>query len=1041
MASLDQKYAFRDAITSGFRNHLLGPGSSDETLSVSPLDVYSVGMLHPLEQVANENQVDAVAVGGVDDGDEDYASLANNRFPSSLGLTFALDGEFGDGLKIEIRAAKYEYSGSDWIRQSIFKEISEVSSVPTAGFRKIEEFCPGLDLRYRVRGQDKNGYVAVTLVLINSNPEILDRKMKAAGVFFQPEISVEIDPQSKVRFVDRSQISNDLDDDEIKLSRLLFRHTKNLATGHGCAVEWDESESPKRLWTTYLPTYDLKLAESNPSISSWALDMRAPSQKSKSELLTEFQKLVEDYENWITTQVEAISDLPEDLIELARSNIQDCQNSAIRMRMGIQVLGDFKNVNPYKAFVYMSEAMVEQRLRSEIVLARRKDVEPELIPAIWRPFQLMFILQCLGGLVDFESPDREIADLLWFPTGGGKTEAYLGLIGFTLMLRRLENRQHGVSAIMRYTLRLLTTQQFERAALLMCCCEKIRQRNVELGIDRFEVGLYVGRSSTPNKLSDASKALKKLRDDSEADVSEFGNPIQIKICVWCGRELNALDYSTQDRCIASCPDRDCLFASGLPWLVVDEDIYRYRPNLIIGTVDKFAMLAIKEDAGRLFNRDLGLEPGIDLIIQDELHLISGPLGTLTGLYEAAIDEIGRRNLSGELGVGPRPKIVASSATIRRSAEQVSAVFDREVSQFPPSALDSRDSYFAVESSPERKGTRRYMGVMAPGLSQATLLIRTYASIFHQTTLGDWTPEVRDVYWTLVAYFNSLRILASAQLLMQDDVGDRLKFINGGVPHLRRPDENRIELTSRASATEIPKFFQQLRVGLPDTATIETLLATNMISVGVDIDRLGVMVVAGQPQGTAEYIQASSRVGRRDPGLVFTVYNSTRSRDRSHFETFLPYHSALYRRVEATSVTPFSPRARERALHSVFVILCRYLVPGLRKNEEAIKVNLHDEEISVIRDLLLGRVNRIDPLEKEDTQIELDDFINHWKALASDSLTLHYQKFRETQNVLLYAFGETDDSLIEALPVLTSMRDVDASSSLYEINGRAKNVAR
>jgi hypothetical protein len=336
--------------------------------------------------------------------------------------------------------------------------------------------------------------------------------------------------------------------------------------------------------------------------------------------------------------------------------------------------------------------------------------------------------------------------------------------------------------------------------------------------------------------------------------------------------------------------------------------------------------------------------------------------------------------------------------------------------------------------------------MAPGLSQATLLIRTYASIFHQTTLGDWSPDVRDVYWTLVAYFNSLRILASAQLLMQDDVGDRLQFLNGGTPHSRRPDENRIELTSRSSATDIPKFLTELRVGLPDTATVETLLATNMISVGVDIDRLGVMVIAGQPQGTAEYIQASSRVGRRDPGLVFTVYNSARSRDRSHFERFLPYHSALYRRVEATSVTPFSPRARERALHAAFVILCRYLVPGLRKNEDAMKVNLYSNELKAIRDLLLVRVSRVDPLEFNDTKAELDDFINHWNILASNSSTLYYQKFKEKQNVLLYALGEaddrlTDDRLLEALPILTSMRDVDSTSSLYEVNGRAKHVAR
>jgi len=1040
VADLAQKYAFRDAITSGFCIHLLGPESSDEVLSVSPIDVYSVGMLHPVEQVQNENQVDDVAIGGAkDEESEEIASLANLRFPSSMGLTFAVGGDENSELLIQIDAAKYEYSNGDWLRKPVIKKIRDISLKPTEGFNTKSIF-PGLDLRYRIRDKDQRGHIALTLVLVNSHEEILDRKMKAQAVIFQPKISVEIPVEANCDFVDRSQISNDLDDKDIQLSRLLFRHTRNFATGHGCAVEWEDSGRTKKLWTTYLPTFDLKLAESNPSINSWALDMRAPAQRGKSDLINELNQLGDAYERWIEIQSNEVTSLAIDLQDIAASNINECRKSASRMRAGILALADSRNVNPYKAFMYMSQAMVEQRLRSEIVLAGRKDLKPAEIPAIWRPFQLMFILQCLGGIIDIESPDREIADLLWFPTGGGKTEAYLGLIAFTLMLRRLEHRPHGVSTIMRYTLRLLTTQQFERAALLMCCCENIRIGNNELGNDPFEVGLYVGKSGTPNTLSNAAAALNKLRALSDADVSKYGNPIQINICVWCGQNLSAIDHVVGASCVAKCPDSECKFSRGLPWLVVDEDIYARRPNLIIGTVDKFAMLSIKEDAGRLFNRGIGQEPGIDLIIQDELHLISGPLGTLTGLYEAAIDEIGRQNSKNGFALGPRPKIVASTATIRRAAEQVRAVFDREVSQFPPSALDSRDSYFAVESSPERKGTRRYVGVMAPGLSQATLLVRTYASIFHQTTLGKWSNEVRDIYWTLVAYFNSLRILASAQLLMQDDVGDRLQLLNGGTSHTRKPDENRIELTSRASASDIPKFLRQLRTGLPDAETVEALLATNMISVGVDIDRLGVMVIAGQPQGTAEYIQASSRVGRRDPGLVFTIYNSTRSRDRSHYETFLPYHSALYRRVEATSVTPFSPRARERALHAAFVILCRYLIPGLQGNDSAQKVNNFENQIESVKDLLLARVKRVDPLELNDTRIELDDFIDRWKRMALDSPALKYQKFKETKDVLLFAIGDSEDELIDALPVLTSMRDVDKTSSIYEISGRMKRVA-
>lgn len=1041
MAGLIDKYAFRDEITSGFVNHLLGPGSVEENLSTSPLDVYSVGMLFPVEESQIEVQVDDIAIAKVNDEEnEEVASLANLRFPSSMGLTFAVNGDERCGLVIEIHAATYEYSGVVWCRKQNVVKISDIDLKPTVGFEK-RSITPGLDLRFRVRAEDVNGNVAVTLVLVNTNPEVLDRKLKAQSVFFQPRIIVEIDSESVCDFVDRSQISNELDDRDSQLSRLLYRHTKNYATGHGCAVEWEDSGSSKRLQTTFLPRFDLKLAESNPSINSWALDMRSPAIRSKPELLNEFSKLVDGYEDWIREQDAQIVSLPISLRDIAKSNIDDCFKSVSRMRLGLNALEDERNVIPFKAFMYMSQAMVEQRIRSEIVLAGRTDVKPDEIPAIWRPFQLMFILQCLSGLVHPESEDREIADLLWFPTGGGKTEAYLGLIAFTFMQRRLDNRSHGVSAIMRYTLRLLTTQQFERAALLMCCCENIRRNNVELGADPFEVGLYVGRSGTPNSLVNAQKALEKLRNNPNANVSKLGNPIQINICVWCGCALGAFDHTVGASCLAKCPSSDCDFSTGLPWLVVDEDIYSRRPNLVIGTVDKFALLATNEKAGRLFNRDLGLDAGIDLIIQDELHLISGPLGTLTGLYEAAIDELGRIPSRIKGKQGPRPKIVASSATIRRATEQVRAVFDRDVCQFPPSALDSRDSYFAVESPAERKGTRRYIGVIAPGLSQATLLVRTYASIFHQTTLGKWGDDVRDTYWTLVAYFNSLRILASSQLLMQDDVVDRLELISGGASQMRKPDENLIELTSRATASDIPKYLRQLRIGLPDVETVETLLATNMISVGVDIDRLGTMVIAGQPQGTAEYIQASSRVGRRDPGLVFTIYNASRSRDRSHFETFLPYHSALYRRVEATSVTPFSPRSRERALHSCLVILCRFLIPGLTKNGDAKNVQSFAKEVEEVKQLLISRVERVDPLEKNDTNTELESFIQSWKNMAEDSSSLIYYKTqKQKENVLLVSFEDYENGASNGFPVLTSMRDVDKTSSIYEISGRPKRVA-
>jgi hypothetical protein len=1035
---LFEKYAYREDLSTSLATHLVGPNAVDERLSDQPTNIYSIGILYPRESLMDQEVLDLNGIPARGDNQEDNVSdeansLSAKQFPSSMGMTFAVklpaQRDLGT-FDVLVEYAKYAKEGDQWARYGFNSVVSAIdASKPIVKIENLDGH--GVSLRIQVRKEDHFGDVAITLALVNDNTSQPDRARQSENCFFQPKISVSLPENSGLTFADRAQRSTKLDDRDVLNSQLLFRHVQNLATGHGCAVQWDDSDQIRSMRTTYIPVSDMLLAESNPAIESWVLDMRAPALRPRIEVVIELRALISQYKGWIQEREHEIHLVPENLQAIARANLADCFKSLERMNRGIDVLsGD--DVKPYQAFELMSAAMVEQRIRSEIVLAGRGNVAPEEIVARWRPFQLAFILQCLEGLAVPTSTDREIADLLWFPTGGGKTEAYLGLIAFTLMLRRLQKRPHGVSSLMRYTLRLLTTQQFERAALLMCCCDVIRKSRPELGDWPFEVGLYIGGKGSPNSLADATKALSSLRDNPDADVTKFGNPIQIAMCVWCGSALNAFNYFVDDYCQARCPNPECEFVLGLPWWTVDEDLFSRRPSLIIGTVDKFAGLATKDNAGNLFNQLPGQEAGLDLIIQDELHLISGPLGTLAGLYETAIDELGRTR------EGARPKIVASTATIRRATEQVQAVFDREVAQFPSPAIDSRDSFFAVESPADRRGTRRYIGVMAPSLSQATLMVRVYAQLFHQATLGNWSDEVRDVYWTLVAYFNSLRILASAQLLMLDDVADRLDLLGDG-DHDRKPSENIIELTSRASGREIPAYLRQLRIGLPATETAHALLATNMISVGVDIDRLGLMVMTGQPQSTAEYIQSSSRVGRRDPGLVVTLYNAARSRDRSHYERFQPYHSALYRQVEATSVTPFSPRARNRALVATFVILARYLVPGLRENTAASKVESHLEELKNIRQLVVNRSQRVDPIEASDTGLEIDEFIDHWVFMANQNPSLLYYKYKSDVETLL----KTNEDVIgegDSIQVLTSMRDVDQSCKIYEVRGGRKNVA-
>jgi hypothetical protein len=553
-------------------------------------------------------------------------------------------------------------------------------------------------------------------------------------------------------------------------------------------------------------------------------------------------------------------------------------------------------------------------------------------------FQLAFLLMNLravaGGKHD-PANERTVVDLIWFPTGGGKTEAYLGLTAYTIFLRRLRHPQRrGCVALMRYTLRLLTAQQFERAAALIMACEFIRRREKEvLGPVPITIGLWAGSSLTPNYREDARQKLKAWMADGDKS-----HPFQLLKCPWCRTPLDNRENRGYHQAKVNgrltvkffCPDDRCPGSQakapvvGIPATVIDEDIYDDPPSLLLGTVDKFAMLAWNPSAGVLLRGDGADVRGPDLIIQDELHLISGPLGTIVGLYETVIDRLCSQDQP--------PKVVASTATIRRAEEQCLSLFDRRTAVFPPAALSISDSWFAVEKT-DAPG-RLYVGVLGSAAPSFTTLSRqAIASLVFGISWMDLPPgldpEFRDAYWTLVWYFNSLRELGRGGTLIEADVREHLGVIRRRLGLGRdagRPFVRGEELTSRKRGDEIPEVLDRLEQNKAgDAKAIDVLLATNMISVGVDVSRLGLMAVAGQPKSTSEYIQATSRVGRDDklaPGLVVSLYVPGKSRDRSHYEHFRTYHESFYRFVEPTSVTPFSIPAIDRALHALIVIVAR-----------------------------------------------------------------------------------------------------------------------
>ena len=1054
-------YDLRKRLVDAVELDLAGCTDPEEVISDPPITRYVIGILYPRdsEPLSAEQDVDVS-----DDCDEAVlpdppVAMANVRYPSSMGMTFAVDSGEASTLRVEIGAGRYEpvsaapedptpatpREGEEttpqddadetepqaWQRTPVDAEpvVLNVGTPEPNGRLSVAD---GLELFHRIREADDRGVVSVTLVLLNTN--IRPKKgLRDAFAFFQAQLSVST-PGREAAFVARPRAHRETTDADLRTYDLLYRHAAPLAVGHGCSVQWEQIASDpvcaSVLKTTYVPRYELLLA-GHPDLDMTHLDMKSLATGDRAKITEALTGFCSRYETWIEERQGDVGDFDDRLRETAEKHLEACGEAVARMAVGVRLLAE--DDTAWRAFQLANKAMLQQRARTD----RLKDADAgagldETSPRFWYPFQLAFILLCLKGTTDPQSPDRDCADLLWFPTGGGKTEAYLGLIAYTIFLRRLRhgNAGAGVTVIMRYTLRLLTIQQFERAALLVCGCEAIRRSDPTLGDTPISIGLWVGRGGTPNSRAEARTALDRLRRAPEMSVSE-GNPVQLHRCPWCGTELTVSNYyltRRSDRLIVACKNRDCLFEKGLPVFVVDEDVYDWRPTLLISTVDKFACLPWRESASVIFGgRRTGAKPP-ELIIQDELHLISGPLGTLTGLYETAVDL-----LCSEDGV--RPKVIASTATIRRAESQSLGLFNRPIRQFPPPGLDARNSFFAIEQAPDVRGSRMYFGLMASGVSQTTLLVRTYAALLQYAADLEADDDVRDAYWTLVGYFNSLRVLAGARMQVQDDVKDRIGLLarTAGVSPRVIDSSNRIELTSREPSGDIPDHLKRMATASPDPDALDVILATNMISVGMDIDRLGLMAVMGQPQSTSEYIQSTSRVGRKTPGLVAVLFNCARSRDRSHYESFVDYHAALYRQVESTSVTPFSARARDRGLHAVLVGLVRNLVPELRDNTAAGAVNALKDKLSPARTAILDRVRDVAPSEYDATAKQLDEIIDDWCRLAARNPELVYADFKHPDRTLLINAGSVDQGGEDALPTLWSLRDVDAASNLYPVD--------
>lgn len=1132
----------RENLSDILERELLGPSrGDDEVIEVPPDSVYLVGRIAPVRLTGKADPTEAgsdepptdvgdgadalesrgVPVTSVDEttaeSDEDAVDDQPQRrglmIPASMGLRFQIPMDLA---AFTVRASWGVYNPFDSgevtkagtpirhfrrtpIEKPVVVTVADLSPTQTAEYPLQDDVV----LRVDVMNDPERQRRLVEVALCNDRET--PSRIPVNAWLFQTKLYVEADGDAM--FLPVTDVLEDARferDDELRRLNLQYRDRLEFAHGRTCSADWSlapGSRRASRVWTTWLPVSETPQTLAT-EIDGALLDMLRLAAATPEEIEAGLRPIIDGYRGWLDMQDGLAAALPAHLQDDAHEAIHDARRVCAQLESGLtHLLGDEEAL---RCFRFMNRVMADQRIQSQVAEERAKDpslgraAARDLVLArgarahSWRTFQIAFILMQLEALSRPELDRRSGDDLgkvelLFFPTGGGKTEAYLGLAAFTFAVRRRQgvvdgaegpvDGRAGVAVLMRYTLRLLTSQQFQRATTLVCAAEIFRREDeATWGTEPFRIGLWVGTDVSPKRYPEAAEQLRNVNDGRRYRLTV----LQLQRCPWCGTRIEAKDVHGDDahrRVLVYCGDEfaECPFSrggavgEGLPVLTVDEEIYRLAPAFVIATVDKFARLAREGEAAALFGyvrqrcdrhgyvhadyepcslKDGSKHPAKDglpsaavhavarlrppdLIIQDELHLITGALGTTVGLFEVAIDVL----TSWTTGAGKRvkPLIVASTATVRNASDQVRGLYGRGVTVFPPQVLDVKDTYFSteVEVSEQHPG-RRYVGISTTGVRLTSSEIRVSEVLMSAAQLlMDRSGASADPYMTLVGYFNATRELAGMARYMADDIQTALSKGRPwtGLPRRRGTDYgslNIAELTSRVASADITRTLDEMgrrfdpghdssegkRARVEQRAAgkkveprtenpFDVVLATSMLQVGVDVTRLGLMLMVGQPKNTAEYIQASSRVGRdaARPGLVVTLGNWARPRDLAHFEQFRHYHETFYAQVEALSVTPFSITSIERGLDGVLVSAARVLdatrADGLSPERNAGRIEAEYDRVDALVDALVARATLASPTTAQATRQRLLNRVDQWvkrrKALSQQHLTLVYER--------------------------------------------------
>ncbi len=1136
MSSADVRARMIDAL----RLDLVGPRDArpehsqhaEETISGAPSRYYLTGFLVPTGAPLpdrtdddGDDELDQVSEGRGDDEDAPERTPARKAFfQSSMGLSVLVPSEttslratvtWGDYAPVLVEP---EGGGpptlpanpleSPWRRTPRRAEVelpiggdgvSAATRLPDAG---------GLAVVTSVQAVADDvlpaGTRSVAVFLVNERPPVRGRGTRDTASAFQAELALASDAGFVPRRDARGRDRGDLDE---RIAELQYADAVEHAVGHAISAvaERDADGACRRVRTAWMPVADVEKVVPD-GIPGVHLGMEALAEAPDAAAVQSMLRpMVTEYRNWIAKLPTSFPDAPH-RDAVGADLVANARRASDRIEAGLAALADPMLLDAFR----IANAAIARAIRQRACHDREDRTPDDADPPAWRPFQLAFILMNLPGLADREHVDRQVVDLLFFPTGGGKTEAYLGLAAVAMVLRRLRDpsvSSCGLSVLMRYTLRLLTLDQLGRAATLVCALELARQKDPEkLGTWPFEIGLWVGQAATPNRMgrvNDGSPQTARARTIAfRNDSKRKPSPIPLETCPWCGWKFDPDsfvllgDQKAPTDLAVFCAQRKCLFGQrrkqprGLPILSVDEPIYRRLPAFLIATVDKFASLPWVGTTAGLFGRVRrhdsegfygpadpgrgqqlpGPLPPPDLVIQDELHLISGPLGTMVGLYETAIEAL----CSEPPGSGShRPKIVASTATVRRAERQIQGLFGRTmVDVFPPPGPDRRSSFFAKTVKPDEKNARTYLGIAAQGRNLKVVLLRSYLALLGAgekawleaggEKAGAKNPA--DPYMTLVGYFNALRELGGSRRIVEDEVRARLRAYErkgrrvgeaeGEGLFANRTLTEPSELTSRVPTNLVADTKRRLALSFHEKGRLDVVLATNMISVGLDVTRLGLMVVLGQPKTAAEYIQATSRVGRDEskPGLVVTLLNVHRPRDRSHYERFTAWHESFYRAVEATSVTPFSPRAVDRGLAGVVVALGRLGRSAMTPPRGASEAHAQRSELEFIADLVAKRAeshDRLDRVAAEELRKRMrdrvHDLLDAWARIAERKPEMQYA--REVGGAGANLLWDPLDPALDEVPnderkftAHRSLRDVEPTVNLRLRNPDDQSVA-